>query len=102
MELNQIIQRLYKERVKLDQLIASLEQQNTLAVVKKKLKKKRRGRKTMGEEERQEVSERMKKYWAARRKTGLTSAPAAQPAAPLAAGESWGASQGRADESDFT
>jgi hypothetical protein len=36
------------------------------AVTVAPLQKKRRGRKSMAAEERREVSERMKKYWAAR------------------------------------
>jgi hypothetical protein len=36
---------------------------------------KRRGRKSMSSKERQEVSERMKKYWDSRRKGGESSDP---------------------------
>jgi|SRR5579862_2831754 len=68
MELSSIIQKLHKERAKLDVLIASLEQlEKTISEVRPILKK-RRGRKFMDEAGRKEVSERMKKYWADRRR----------------------------------
>ena len=53
-----------------DEIIASLEHLKRSAdlLVQKEVVKKRRGRKSMNEEDRMEVSERMKKYWAARRK----------------------------------
>ena len=69
MDLDRLIARLRVERTKLDEIIASLEQLKLSgADVPKEVIKKRRGRKFMNEEDRREVSERMKKYWAARRK----------------------------------
>jgi hypothetical protein len=69
MELDKVIAKLQGERAKLDAIIASLEQlKRSGADVPKELVKKRRGRKFMNEEDRKEVSERMKRYWAARRK----------------------------------
>ena len=69
MDLDKVIRKLYEERAKLDEIIRTLEQlRQTAAVVKENVVKKRRGRKFMNEEDRREVSERMKKYWAARRK----------------------------------
>jgi hypothetical protein len=68
MDLDKVIRKLYEERAKLDAIIESLEQlKRSAAVVPKEVVKKRRGRKSMNEEDRKEVSERMKKYWAARR-----------------------------------
>ena len=64
MELEQLIEKLREERTKLDETIASLQQ---LKVEVKPFLKSKRGRKFMDEAGRQEVSERMKKYWAARR-----------------------------------
>ena len=68
MELSTIIQRLYIERAKLDEMIASLEALQQSQAAKKRRVKKRRGRTEMGNEERQQVSKRMKEYWASRRK----------------------------------
>jgi hypothetical protein len=71
MDLYKAIQDLYAEKEKLERVIASLEElQRTSGTVPVLLAKpaKRRGRKSMSSEERQEVSERMRKYWAARRK----------------------------------
>ena len=50
-------------------IIASLEELQRAADANSHVmgRSKRRGRKSMGSEERQEVSERMKKYWAGRR-----------------------------------
>ena len=67
MELDILIHKLTDERAKLDAVIASLEElRKAVAETEKKLGKKR-GRKFMDEQGRKEVSERMKKYWAARR-----------------------------------
>jgi len=69
MDLYKAIQDLYAEKEKLERIIASLEElQRTtgpLSVLPKPAK--RRGRKSMNPSERQEVSERMRKYWASRR-----------------------------------
>lgn len=66
MDLQKAIRELYEEKERIDGVIASLEQYlkrtNAPAVPKR-----RRGRKSMGPEERQEVSARMRSYWAARR-----------------------------------
>lgn len=65
MDLQKAIQELYEEKVKIDEVIASLEAYlgANRGVVR------RRGRKSMGSDERLEVSQRMKKYWASRRVT---------------------------------
>jgi len=69
MDLDKVIARLQSERAKLDEIIGSLEElKRSGADVPKQVIKKRRGRKFMNEQDRQEVSERMKRYWAARRK----------------------------------
>jgi hypothetical protein len=68
MDLDKVIRKLYEERAKLDEIITSLELlKRSATVVEKEVVKKRRGRKFMNEEDRKEVSERMKKYWASRR-----------------------------------
>jgi len=71
MDLYKAIQDLYAEKEKLERVIASLEElqrtSGTLPTIPVKTTK-RRGRKSMSSEERQEVSERMRKYWAGRRK----------------------------------
>jgi hypothetical protein len=73
MELDILIRKLTDERAKLDAVIASLEQlRKAVTETEKKLGKKR-GRKFMDEQGRREVSERMKKYWAARRSARVDS-----------------------------
>lgn len=65
MDLQKAIRDLYEEKARIDGVIASLElylQRNGSVTAKRK-----RGRKSMGPEERQEVSARMRSYWAARR-----------------------------------
>lgn len=67
MELDILIRKLSDERAKLDSVIESLEElRKAVNETGKKLGKKR-GRKFMDDEGRKEVSDRMKKYWAARR-----------------------------------
>ena len=72
MDLYKAIQDLYAEKEKLERVIASLEElqrsAGALPVAPKPVK--RRGRKSMSSKERQEVSERMKKYWESRRQQG--------------------------------
>jgi len=70
MDLYKAIQDLYAEKEKLERVIASLEelQRAAEAATPSAEGRKRRGRKSMGSKERQEVSERMKKYWESRRK----------------------------------
>jgi len=70
MDLDKAIQELYAERKRLERVIASLEelQRSARAVPPLTESVNRRGRKFMDGRERQEVSERMRKYWAARRK----------------------------------
>jgi hypothetical protein len=77
MDLYKAIQDLYAEKEKLERVIASLEDLQRAAgggIPPTPGSGKRRGRKSMGQDERQEVSERMKKYWARRRKPGEDSA----------------------------
>jgi len=71
MDLYKAIQDLYAEKEKLERVIASLEElQRTAqsATPSSPKSTSRRGRKSMSNTERQEVSERMKKYWEGRRK----------------------------------
>jgi hypothetical protein len=69
MDLYKAIQELYAEKEKLERVIASLEELQRTTVSLPNLVKpaKRRGRKSMNTAQRQEVSERMRKYWAGRR-----------------------------------
>jgi hypothetical protein len=67
MDLYQAIQELYEEKRRLDAAIAALESQGGLHAAEAP---KRRGRKSMNDEERKEVSARMKRYWEERRKSG--------------------------------
>jgi hypothetical protein len=70
MDLEQIIREL-RERLKyLDWVIAALEQLEMASPLQPMVAKsgiKRRGRRFMGPEERRQVSERMKRYWSARK-----------------------------------
>ena len=69
MDLYKAIQDLYAEKEKLERVIASLEelQRTSGALPEMPKATKRRGRKSMSSKERQEVSERMKRYWEGRR-----------------------------------
>ncbi len=73
MDLLKAIRELHEEKKRLDAVIASLEQmlaaESKLPAVRARLGRKR-GRKSMSREERLQVSERMKKYWASRRSGG--------------------------------
>ena len=60
MDLTATIDELRREKEKLVRVISSLEELQSGATIAAP----RRGRKSMSEEERREVSERMKKYWA--------------------------------------
>jgi hypothetical protein len=68
MDLFDAIQKLYAEKESLVRAISALEalQQNS-KLDAAMVRHSRRGRKSMNPEERQEVSLRMKKYWASRR-----------------------------------
>jgi hypothetical protein len=64
------LKELYAQKEKLERVIASLEELRLpgSGTPSQPAATKRRGRKMMGLEERQEVSKRMKRYWASRRK----------------------------------
>ena len=73
-DLYKTIQDLYAEKEKLQRVIASLVDLQRgvggdIPLIPKS--GKRRGRKSMGDEERQMVSVRMKKYWSVRRHSAL-------------------------------
>ena len=68
MDLVKAIQDLHIEKEKLERVIAALEELQRDDSSSVHLGGKRRGRKSMNAEERREVSQRMKKYWASRRK----------------------------------
>jgi hypothetical protein len=71
MDIYKALQDLYAEKAKLERAIASLEELQRLgggALSNVPIAGKRRGRKSMSPEEREEVSRRMRKYWASRRK----------------------------------
>ena len=69
MDLLKTIQDLYAEMEKLEDVIASLEELQRAASANALTpgRSKGRGRKSMGATEREEVSRRMKHYWAGRR-----------------------------------
>jgi hypothetical protein len=84
MDLYKAIQDLYNEKERLERVIASLEELQRSAVAVPLLPKpvQRRGRKSMNSQERREVSERMRKYWAGRRNDKTDAA--ARPGEPAA------------------
>ena len=67
MDVQKTIDFLRGEIKRLERAIASLEKLRD-GVTDSSAQKERPGRKSMSAEERQEVSERMKKYWSGRRK----------------------------------
>jgi hypothetical protein len=72
MDLFEAIQKLYAEKESLLRAISALEALQASEAVTAEVttaveNRSRRGRKSMNPEERQEVSQRMKKYWASRR-----------------------------------
>jgi hypothetical protein len=68
MDLAEAIQNLYLEKESLMRAIAALEAlQQASANGSVQVRRSKRGRKSMNFEEREEVSRRMKKYWASRR-----------------------------------
>jgi hypothetical protein len=73
MDLSDAIQKLYAEKESLLRAIAALEAlQQESRSGSAAAQRSRRGRKSMDSEERQEVSLRMKKYWASRRSSAET------------------------------
>ena len=68
MDLRKTIQDLIEEKQRLERVIASLEALRAGQTSTGVLIKSTRGRKSMGDKEREEVSRRMKRYWANRRK----------------------------------
>ena len=76
MDLSDAIQKLYAEKESLVRAISALEAlQHDSQVGSGAVRRSRRGRKSMNPEERQEVSQRMKKYWASRRVAAVEAAP---------------------------
>jgi len=69
MDLDKIIRELRTEKDRLDRAIASLEELTRTGAVTPLETVKRRGRKTMDEDERREVSARMREYWRKRKNT---------------------------------
>jgi len=63
MDFSKVLRDCYRKKESLERAIAALEQ-----LIDLEAHPKRRGRHSMGVEERQQVAERMKKYWASRRK----------------------------------
>ena len=71
MNINKTIRELVEEKKRLDRVIGTLEEmQRTGPVEITALSQKKRGRKSMDGQARRQVSERMKRYWEARRKQG--------------------------------
>jgi hypothetical protein len=79
MDLYKAIKDLYEQKKRLDLVIASLEEIERSGKTIPAILPKRRGRPPMDAAARREVSERMKRYWAKRRKAAKDSCPASQP-----------------------
>jgi hypothetical protein len=75
MNLTEIIRTLYVEKAKVEESIAALEALGSPQAGGIR-PARRRGRKSMGAEERDQVSERMKRYWASRREEKAASSGA--------------------------
>jgi len=75
MDIDSLIEELRAERIRLDEIIITLERLRSLDLSPQRPGK--RGRKYMDSEDRREVSLRMKKYWEQRRNktVGAESAP---------------------------
>ncbi len=83
MDLYKAIRTLHDERKRLDKLIESLELVQARGTVSDGLRlAPRRGRRKMSMEERQQVSERMRRYWASRRQQVSGAAVAGAPVVP--------------------
>ena len=67
MDLDETIRQLNVRKQKIELAITLLEQLQDANVSGSAVMPSLRGRKQMGSEERQQVSERMKRYWASRR-----------------------------------
>jgi hypothetical protein len=74
MDLYRVIFELVQERNRLQQIIESLESLSSGGEAPARGNGKRRGRKAMDEKAREEVSARMKRYWA-RRRAGQSGEP---------------------------
>jgi hypothetical protein len=78
MDLQKVLRELYEEKKRLEEVIASLEALQSGATARGLDSEatpdgvKRRGRKSMGPEERTKVSQRMKTYWAGKRRGALS------------------------------
>ena len=70
MDLDSVLRILHWEKQKLERVIASLEQLLAIQAIGSNtaVTAKKRGRKSMSQEERREVSARMKRFWTERRK----------------------------------
>jgi hypothetical protein len=68
MNLYAVIRELHREKQRLDRIIREFESLERGAVPALISPARQRGRKSMRAEERREVSRRMRKYWASRRK----------------------------------
>jgi hypothetical protein len=91
MDLYRIIFELVQERNRLQRIIESLEKAS--AAKQQPASRKRRGRKTMDHAAREEVSERMKRYWAKRKaEQGGPPDEGGEPGAGRANGSTSGAS----------
>jgi hypothetical protein len=75
MDVYRIIRELVLERDRLQRIIESLEEMRPNGGAQERPERKRRGRKSMDLAAREEVSERMKRYWA-QRKAKARGAPA--------------------------
>ena len=72
MDLQQTLQALYLERTRIDRVIAALEDlRHHDNGIPAEHRVKHRGRKFMSAEERKDVSERMRRYWATRHAAGM-------------------------------
>ena len=69
MDYGKLVQDLHLELARITNIIGKLETLRESHGTSESLARAKRGRKSMGPEERVQVSERMKRYWAGRRQT---------------------------------
>lgn len=80
MDLDKALRELYLERDRIDRVIEEVSKLQDLPVLDKVPRPRlKRGRKFMSGDERQEVSQRMRNYWAGRRRAKAGSAATPNP-----------------------
>ncbi len=75
MDYDDTLARLYAQLERVTRAIQALEELKETSCFKPRRRGKKPGRKSMNEEEKQEVSERMKRYWSTKRLVAARDSP---------------------------